>query len=877
MTADEIRSLFLSFFESKGHKILPSSSLVPYTDPTLLLTTAGMVQIKPYFLGEATPPSPRLASCQKCFRTTDIDSVGDARHLTFFEMLGNFSVGDYFKEEAINWGWEFVTRRLGMPRERLLVSVFRDDDEAFNYWRKIGFPEEKIFRCGEKDNFWGPAGDSGPCGPCSEIHWDCGNEYGCDRVDCGPGCGCGRFVEIWNLVFTQFNQDKQGRRTPLPKPNIDTGMGLERVAMVLQGKRNVYQCDLFAPIVGRIKSLSPADGLNGETAEKAVKIVAEHGRGAVFLISDGVIPSNEGRGYVLRRILRRSMALGKRLGLPQGFLNEVGQTVINKMGGAYPDLVSNRDYIHKVIRIEEERFDRTIDLGLGILEGIMAGAKSRNISAIAGTEVFRLYDTYGFPAELTAEIAAEQGLAIDAGGFEKEMTQQKERARAAAKFGTRERTFLADYNSLALPPTQFVGYETTATEAKVLFVAAEGGAEGAASQGQEVEVVLDITPFYGEKGGQVADTGRIAGSDGWVEVADVQWARSDIIVHRGKVGRGQLRVGETVRAEVSPERRLDIARNHTATHLIQAALRQVLGQHVRQSGSLVDPDKLRFDFSQMGEVSGEQLRSVQRLVNERIRDNAPVQTEVLPYNEALARGATAIFEEKYGETVRLVKIGEPSFSQELCGGTHLKSTGQIGPFYVISEGSIGSGLRRLEAATGRGAELYAEERMKVLDRLSEELKVSCPDLPARVCALVEDFEEERKKSAALEKELARRDAESLLGRVVQVDGLKVLAARVSVSSPETLREIGDLLRDRLQSGVVVLGALINDKPSFIAMVTPDLVKRGFHAGDIIKKVARVAGGGGGGKADMAQAGARDKEKLEDALAEVKAILKKAVS
>lgn len=876
MTADEIRALFLEFFESKGHQTLPSSSLVPYNDPTLLLTTAGMVQIKPYFLGEAVPPNPRLASCQKCFRTTDIDSVGDARHLTFFEMLGNFSVGDYFKEEAINWAWEFVTRRLKMSEDRLSVSVFRDDDEAFNYWRKIGFPEKKIFRCGEKDNFWGPAGDSGPCGPCSEIHWDCGNEYGCDRLDCGPGCACGRFVEIWNLVFTQYNQDKQGRRTPLPRPNIDTGMGLERAAMVLQEKRNVYECDLFAPIITKVKSLATVSEPRGEAAERAVKIIAEHSRGIIFLISDGVIPSNDGRGYVLRRVLRRALGLGKKLELPGGFLNEVGKVVITRMGQAYPELISNSEYIYKVIKIEEERFNRTIDLGLNILENKIAEAKANKSSTINGSEVFRLYDTYGFPGELTAEIAAENGLSIDREGFEKEMEQQRERARATAKFGTRERAFFVDYNALSLPSTQFIGYERVTSDGKVLFMASPGGAEGAATSGQEVEVVLDVTSFYAEKGGQVADTGKIIGSEGWMEVYDVQWARSDIIVHRGKMGFGRLRVGEKVRTEVAAERRLDIARNHTATHLLQAALRQVLGQHVRQAGSLVDPDRLRFDFSQMGEVTEEQLTRVQRLVNEKIRGNLPVETEILPYNEALARGAIAIFEEKYGESVRLVKVGDPPFSRELCGGTHLNSTGQIGLFYILNEGSIGAGLRRLEASTGRGAEAFAEERLKILDRLAEELKVSCPDIHGRMCSIIEDFEKERKKSIGLERELARRDAEALLSRVDHVDGLNVLAARVYVSSSEALREIVDLLRDKLQSGVVVLGSVINDKPNFIAMVTPDLVAKGFHAGDIIKKVAKVAGGGGGGKPDMAQAGARDKEKLDDALKEVKTILKSKV-
>ncbi len=872
MTADQIRTLFLKFFESKGHKILPSSSLVPYTDPTLLLTTAGMVQIKPYFLGEATPPSPRLASCQKCFRTTDIDSVGDSRHLTFFEMLGNFSVGDYFKQEAIDWAWEFITERLKMPPERLYITVFRDDDEAFNIWRKIGIPAEKISRCGEKDNFWGPAGDSGPCGPCSEIHWDCGNEYGCQRADCGPSCGCGRFVEIWNLVFTQYNQDKQGKRTPLPKPNIDTGMGLERVAMVMQGKRTAYDCDLFVPILEKIRSLANPARISAETGERASKIVAEHSRGTVFLISDGVIPSNEGRGYVLRRILRRAMALAKKLEMPPGAMNEVAEVVIGKMAPTYPELITNKEYIHRVIRVEEDRFNRTIDTGLSILEDIITETKTAGRSTISGGEVFRLYDTYGFPAELTAEMAGEKGLGIDRPGFDKEMARQKERARAAAKFGTRERIFFADYNAFALPATEFKGYEETASQARVLLVAGADGSEGAATEGQEVEVVLDVTPFYAEKGGQVADTGKITGLQGWVEVTDVQWVRSDIVIHRGKVGGGQIVTGETVKAEVDRERRMDIARNHTATHLLQAALRQVLGKQVRQAGSLVDPERLRFDFSHMGDITAAQLKEVQRIVNEKVREDLPVKTDILRYTEALARGATAIFEEKYGDVVRVVSIGEPPYSQELCGGTHLNRTGQIGLVYVTSEGSIGAGLRRLEAATGRGALQFVAERLDTLDKVTTELKVSCTEVHTKVCSVIEDLEKERKRSMGLERELARSGAESLLDRVEHVDGLSLLAAKVAVSSPESLREMGDLLRDKLRSGVVVLGAVINDKPSFIAMVTPDLVQKGVHAGDIIKRVARVAGGGGGGKPDMAQAGGKDKNKLDEALNEVKVIL-----
>lgn len=874
MTGDQIRELFLRFFEGKGHKVLPSSSLIPYNDPTLLLTTAGMVQIKPYFLGEAVPPGPRLASCQKCFRTTDIDAVGDPRHLTFFEMLGNFSVGDYFKEEAIAWGWEFVTEYLKMPPERLWVSIFYDDEEAFKCWQKIGFPAARIVRCGEKDNFWGPAGDSGPCGPCSEIHWDRGEEFGCGKPDCRPGCDCDRFVEIWNLVFTQYNQDKQGKRTPLPRPNIDTGMGLERVAMVIQGKATVYECDLFAPIVEKIRSLIPVSRVNGREVERAVKIIAEHGRGVVFLIADGVIPGNEDRGYVLRRVLRRAMAFGKKLGLPPGFMDEVARVVIDKMGQVYPELVTNQDYIRKVINIEEERFNRTVDQGLNILSGMMADVRTKGGTVISGADVFRLYDTFGFPSELTAEIAAEQGLSIDRAVFEKEMAQQRERARAAQKFGLREESFFADYNSLSLPATEFVGYEKLITEGRILSVATSAGSGAAASQGQEAEIILDTTPFYAEKGGQIADTGRILTKEGEMEVSEVVWARSDIAVHRGKIVRGQLRPGDTVTAEINRERRLDIARNHTATHLLQASLRRVLGERVRQAGSLVSPERLRFDFSHLGDVTREQLKTIQQLVNQAVRENLRVESQVLPYKEAVAKGAIALFGEKYGDTVRLIRVGDPPFSQELCGGTHLAYTGQIGLLRITSEGSIGAGLRRMEAVTGRAAEAFIEERFELLDRLAGELKVTCENTHSRVCSILEDLEKQQKRSASLERDLARKDVDSLLGGVEQIDGAAVLAARVAVSSPEALREMGDLLRGKMQSGVVVLGTLVSDKPSFLAMVSPDLVAKGYHAGEIIKRVAKVAGGGGGGKADMAQAGAKDKSKLDEALNEVKNIVTK---
>ncbi|MFC1930416.1 alanine--tRNA ligase [Chloroflexota bacterium] len=872
MTGDEIRTLFLKFFESKGHKVLPSSSLVPYDDPTLLLTSAGMVQIKPYFLGEAVPPGPRLASCQKCFRTTDIEAVGDTKHLTFFEMLGNFSVGNYFKKEAISWGLEFVTQHLKLPLDHLWVSIFNDDEESLGIWKEAGFPEERIVRCGEEDNFWGPAGESGPCGPCSEIHWDRGESFGCGKDTCGPSCDCERFLEIWNLVFTQFNQDRQGNRTPLPKPNIDTGMGLERVALVLQGKNTVYECDIFAPIVEKITKLAGRPDGKADGTERTVNVIAEHSRGAVFLIADGVVPGSDGRGYILRRVLRRAMAFGKKTGLPAGFLGELAEVVITKMGKVYPELVNNREHILRVLETEERRFNNTLELGLNILDRVMDGVRSKGRTTIGGTEVFRLYDTYGFPGELTAEIAAENDLSIDKEAFESEMSRQRERSRAAAKFGLKEKLFFLGYGSMSIPSTVFSGYEVLRQESRIEIIATSSGGEDSALEGEEAEIVLNTTPFYAEMGGQVADKGTITGENGSMEVEDVQWAGADLIVHRGKIVKGILHSGDSVIAEVDRDYRFDIARNHTATHILQYSLRKVLGEQVHQAGSLVTPEKLRFDFNHLGEVGKERLKAIQHIINSRIRDNMKVEAELLPFDEAIARGATALFSEKYGESVRLVCIGEPAISRELCGGTHMDYTGSIGMFYFTEEESIGAGLRRVEAVTGKAAEAFVEERLQCMDSIISELKVSCDSVYPRVCSIMDEIEAEKKKATRLEKEIARVTGEALLKNVELLDGVSFLATRVNVSSVEALREMGDFLSSGIKSGVVVLGAVINDKSSFMVMVTPDLVARGYHAGNIVKKLAMVAGGTGGGRADMAQAGAKDKTRLDEALKEVKNIL-----
>jgi len=871
VTGDEVRQAFLSFFEERGHKVIPSSSLIPHGDPTLLLTSAGMVQIKPYFLGLEVPPSPRLASCQKCFRTTDIDLVGDNKHLTFFEMLGNFSVGDYFKKEAICWAWEFVTERLKLPEERLWATVYLDDDEAFAYWQRIGLPAERILRFGEEDNFWGPAGDSGPCGPCSEIHYDFGEEFGCGRPECKPNCDCGRFSEIWNLVFTQYGQDRNGERSPLPKPNIDTGMGLERTLAAIQGKPSVYETDLFVPLMEQVCHLSRKSYGEDQNVDRAMRIISEHARATSFLIADCVLPSNEGRGYVLRRVLRRACLFGKRLGLDEPFLGEIARVVVGRMSHIYPELIANKDLIGKVVEAEEERFSLTLDTGLNLVENFIEQAVKQGRNWLSGQEVFRLYDTYGFPTELTTEIAKERGLSIDWEGFQEEMEKQRDRARAGQKL-VDVTGRVSVKGEVQLCGTEFVGYEFTCSRSRLVELRVNGQSVQTADTGDEVDIILDKTPFYGEMGGQVGDTGEISGPKGKVAIANTVRSSSDITLHQGRVVEGSISVGDEVEAKVDVASRLDIARNHTATHLLQAALRGVLGGHVYQRGSLVEPQRFRFDFSHLAAITGEELAAIQRWVNERIRQNLPVKTRDVPYGQALAEGAIALFGEKYGETVRVVEIGEPTISRELCGGTHVKSTGEIGLFLISGESSIGTGLRRIEALTGRYAESLIEENRSALQSMAKEMGSLPEEVHNKVRALANELEQERKRSLWLERELSARIAESLLARTKQMNGVTVLAAEVPPLTMPILREMGDILRDRLKSAVIVLATVYNDKPSFLAMVTPDLVAKGFHAGEIVKQVAKVTGGGGGGKATMAQAGGKDRSKLNEALNLVESVI-----
>jgi alanyl-tRNA synthetase len=866
LTGDELRDAYLDFFRDRGHKIIPSSSLVPRSDPSLLLTSAGMVQIKPYYLGLEAPPSRRLTSCQKCFRTTDIDAVGDSKHLTFFEMLGNFSVGDYFKQETISWAWEFVTEHLKLPRERLWVTIYLDDDEAFACWRELGVPAERILRFGETENFWGPVGDSGPCGPDSEIHYDFGEKSGCGSPECKPNCECGRFCEIWNLVFTQYNQDPSGERTPLPRPNIDTGMGMERTLAVLQGKPSPYETSVFLPFIQRVCGLSGKDYGQDDDVDRAIRIVAEHSRGAAFLIADGVMPSNERRGYVLRRIIRRASLFGRRLGLNRPFLNDMAGIAVGTMGHVYPELIANQSLITEVIKTEEEKFMATLGTGLSLVEKLVGEVSSQVRNRLTGEEIFRLYDTYGFPPELTAEIAREKGLSLDWEGFQVEMDKQRTRARGRATVKDLAATGTTG------KATRFVGYRRTASHSRVLELRVKGQPAHTASLGDEIDLVLDKTPFYADMGGQVGDTGEIDGPKGKAAIGNTTRSPSGAIIHTGRVIEGTVSVGDRVETRVDTDRRLDIARNHTATHLLQAALRQVLGGGVYQKGSLVEPERLRFDFSYTSSIAREKLIGVETQVNEWIRENLSVGVRIVPYTQAVAEGAIALFEEKYGEEVRMLEIGRPAISRELCGGTHVGSTGEIGIFLITYEGSIGAGLHRIEGMTGRGAESLIESRLDALRETARQVEGPPEEVPSRVRTLIGELDTERKRALSLERELSRRIAEDLLDKAEKVDSVTVLAARVTGLTMPVLREMGDLLRDRLKSGIVVLATVSGDKPAFLAMVTSDLINRGFHAGDIVSQVAKVAGGGGGGRPGMAQAGGKDADKIDEALDVVRSIV-----
>ncbi|MDP7626542.1 MAG: alanine--tRNA ligase [SAR202 cluster bacterium] len=877
MTSDEIREEFLSFFECKGHLRVASSSLIPVGDPTLLLTIAGMNQFKPYFSGQQDPPNRRLTSAQKCFRTPDIDVVGDATHCTLFEMLGNFSIGDYFKQEAISYALEFVSDRLGLPIERFAVTIHESDDEAHELWKEVGVPDNRIFRFGDSDNWWGAPihGDEGPCGPCSELHYDFGEHRGCLQNKCTPNCEnrmvtgeqCNRYVELWNLVFMQFYHHSDGTRKPLPAPSIDTGMGLERATIIMQDAPNMYETDLFASMIAKVTKMTDVIyGKNLET-DYAIRAVAEHCRSSTFLTADGVVPGNEGRGYVLRRVIRRAIRLGRKIGISKLFLSDMADSVIEKMGPSYPELTHNKDFIHTVLKLEEDRFQQAFENGHVMLEKAMEDTKT-----LTGDIVFRLWDTYGFPIELTQEIAAENDIEVDLEGFEREMEGQRARARASSQFDG-DNARIKVYEDLGIGSTRFTGYESLIGSTVVVGLIKGTETVPDATDGDVIEVVLQETPFYSEGGGQVGDGGEIVGLTGRAEIIDTKEAVPELIVHYGKVTQGTIRVGDSVDTYVDTVRREDTARNHTATHMLHAALRQVLGPHVRQAGSLVTSDRLRFDFSHVKPVTDEEMWQIQFLVNERIRHNSDVIRSENTYSGAIEEGALAFFGDKYGETVRLIEIANGGrFSFEVCGGTHVNKTGEVGSVYVLGESSIGAGMRRIEAVSGRAAERLVWDRFNREERIANFLQTSPGELEERVTGLVEQLDMANHQLENLEKKLSLQSAETLLDDVKEIAGIKVLVAETIASSADLLRSAGDWLKNKLGSGVVVLGAVVNENPMIVAMVTPDLVTKGLDAAHIAREAAKVMGGGGGGRPESAQAGGRDAEKLHEALSLVPTII-----
>lgn len=865
MTGKEIRERFLRFFEERGHKRLPSAPLIPHGDPSLLWTAAGMVPFKPFFTGAAKPEYRRVTTCQKCLRTPDIESVGlTARHHTFFEMLGNFSFGDYFKEEAIVWAWEFVTEVLKIDPRRLWVSIYLDDDEAFAVWnRKVGVNASRIVRMGKDTNFWEIG--VGPCGPCSEIYVDLGEEMGCGRDTCGVGCDCDRFLEIWNLVFIQYFRDEAGNYLPLAQKGIDTGMGLERVASVLQDVPTNFDTDLFREIMDYTASLAGVRYGADKNTDRALKVIADHARAVTFAVADGALPANEGRGYVLRRILRRAVRFGRKLGIAEPFLHHVVDAIIRQMGEAYPELPENAGHIGRVVRSEEARFLETITQGMEILEEIFVRQKEEGRAVIGGADAFRLYDTYGFPLELTKEIAAERGFSVDEEGFAASMEEQRERARRSRQeieYLSEDAAFYKEIRD-RFGETEFVGYGALEAKGRILFLGRGGRRIPRAAEGERVEFIVDVTPCYAESGGQVADHAHARTKGAEIAVEHVVRPVEGIYLHSGKVVRGEVGEGEEIFLAVDAARRRAVARNHSATHLLHRALKEVLGGHVNQAGSLVEPNRLRFDFTHLGAVSPEELHRVEQLVNDAILAGLPVEVLFTTLEEARKMGAVALFEEKYAPTVRVVKIGD--FSLELCGGTHVRSTAEIGLFKITAESSIGTGLRRVEAVTALGVLDYLNAREKQLVELAALLKAAPAELNQRVEGLLAGLKELERENETLRARLNRYEVQFLMGQVRDINGVKFLAARTEAPDMDGLRAMVDLLREKINSGVIVLGSRNNDRVNLVAAVTKDLLPRGLHAGKLIREVASVVGGGGGGRPEMAQAGGKDPARLQEAL------------
>ncbi|MGD8352015.1 MAG: alanine--tRNA ligase [Nitrospirota bacterium] len=868
MKSAEIRKAFLDYFASQGHRVVGSSPLIPRHDPTLLFTNAGMVQFKSVFLGEETRDYKRAASSQKCLRAggkhSDLENVGHtSRHHTFFEMLGNFSFGDYFKREAIEFAWELLTGWYKLPQDRLWVTIYEDDDEAEGLWQEaVGVPGERIVRLGAKDNFWQMA-DTGPCGPCSEVLIDQGEGVGCGTPECRPGCDCDRYLELWNLVFMQFNRDGHGNLTPLPSPSIDTGMGLERITAVLQGKLNNFDSDLFSDVISSISSLTGAAYGKGPESDVSIRVIADHVRACAFLLADGLMPSNEGRGYVLRRIIRRAARHARLLGTSEPLLCRLLDPVAAAMGEAYPELGDEEERSAKILRIEEERFARTLEQGMRILDDVLDGLRASGERTIPGAEVFRLYDTFGFPLDLTRDIAQDSGFLMDEEGFNAALREQRERARAS--WVGEEEAIDSIYRELLSEagPAEFVGYDSLEAQAAVNAILKDGKVVEELREGDRAEVFLDRTPFYGESGGQVGDTGTMTSEEVKLVVEDTKKPVEGLYAHRVRVKRGALKVWDKLTAKVDARRRKATVRNHTATHLLQAALRSVVGEHVKQAGSLVEPDRFRFDFTHFAALTPEEIEAVEDFVNEKIVENIRVEAREMEINEALARGAIALFGEKYGERVRVVEV--PSVSIELCGGTHERATGETGAFAIVSEGSVASGIRRIEGLTGLRAFEHLRDRSRTLEEISAALKSDKPlEEVRRMQERLRELEREVEKSRAS----ADRDlAAPIMEAARTVDGVKVVAGRVDGLDQKRLRGLADNVRDRIGSGVIVLASGLEDQASIVAMVTKDLAKK-YHAGNILKAVAQAAGGRGGGKPDMAQGGTRELGKLDSALDKV---------
>ena len=863
ITASEVRQSYLDFFAKHDHRIVASAPVVPADDPTLLFTNAGMNQFKDVFLGTGSRPYRRAADAQKCIRVSgkhnDLEEVGhDTYHHTFFEMMGNWSFGDYYKEEAIRWAWELVTGVWGLPKKKIWATVFREDDEAEALWKRVtDIRPSQVLRFDEKDNFW-EMGETGPCGPCSEIHIDLGEGY-CDKQDvpghtCAVNAGCARVIELWNLVFIQFNRDESGTCTPLPSKHVDTGLGLERTVAVLQGKRSNYQTDLFAPLFERISEITGRPH-TGEENLPAFRVISDHVRALTFAVTDGAIPSNEGRGYVLRRILRRAARYGRKLGMHEPFIHRLVETVSNSMAEAYPEVGQRIEHTTHVIKAEEERFNEVLDRGIDMFESVVAGIVSRGQKIISGEDAFRLYDTYGFPLDLTRLMAGERGLGIDEAGFEAELETQRMRAREAGKFAMADE---GDWEEMTTgPDSEFIGYEYTEAEANIRRYRRAD---------DRVTIVLDRTPFYGESGGQVGDKGEIVGEGFRLRIDDAQ-RQGDQVLHLGVFVEGSGIDDAKVTVSVHSDRRISTARNHTATHLLHKALKEVLGEHVNQSGSLVLPDRLRFDFTHFEAMTRDLIDEVERRVNEQVRADHAVETYFTSIDEAKADGATALFGEKYDDDVRVVKISD--FSMELCGGTHLERTGQIGYFRIVKEEGVAAGVRRIEALTGEGADKHLRDEKHLLEKLGAALLCREDEIEARVSSLIEERKDLDRRLRNAERMSAAFEVEAVLKKALDVSGIRVVASPVETMGMAEFRKLGDRIRDKLKSGVGVIGMVAEQKAHFLCVVTDDLVQAGkLKAGEIVKDVARLAGGSGGGKPHLALAGAKDAAKLEDALKKV---------